>query len=318
MSVQKYSTVVAMFHRIDLDGWMSGAIIADKYLELGYKIVDATSDTKFKAISSNTIYMLPFNYGDKIPEGLDTEVVDEVILADISLPASVMSKLGDKLTVLDHHKTAIETIESLDINCICHCSTEVAACELTWEYFHPNVQPPTIVTLLGLYDSFRHLGTDLEKDVMQFQYGARSFINDYSSALQYLNKWDSKLTSTFIDAGKAILQYLKVEAQDIYATRGTQKISSEFIGKTGVKFASINRMRFNPANYDIDYTKDGYQGVVSYFIEKGGIVNVSLYSDLPDIDVSKIAKAFGGGGHKGAAGFRLAVNDTAARAFFNS
>ena len=31
---------------------------------------------------------------------------------------------------------------------------------------------------------------------------------------------------------------------------------------------------------------------------------VSLYSSNADIDVSKIAKAKGGGGHKGAAGFQ--------------
>jgi nanoRNase/pAp phosphatase (c-di-AMP/oligoRNAs hydrolase) len=32
--------------------------------------------------------------------------------------------------------------------------------------------------------------------------------------------------------------------------------------------------------------------------------NVSLYSTKPEIDCGEIAKSFGGGGHKGAAGFQ--------------
>ena len=39
------------------------------------------------------------------------------------------------------------------------------------------------------------------------------------------------------------------------------------------------------------------------FIYDGEKTTVSLYTEKPDVDVSAIAKEFGGGGHKGAAGF---------------
>jgi oligoribonuclease NrnB/cAMP/cGMP phosphodiesterase (DHH superfamily) len=45
---------------------------------------------------------------------------------------------------------------------------------------------------------------------------------------------------------------------------------------------------------------------VSYSI-RGNSCSCGVYSLNPDIDVSVIAKAFGGGGHKGAAGFNLPV-----------
>jgi hypothetical protein len=55
--------------------------------------------------------------------------------------------------------------------------------------------------------------------------------------------------------------------------------------------------------------KDGKFGYPIYmpFYFNGEYFSVSLYTDNPDIDVSKIALKYGGGGHKGAAGFQCAA-----------
>jgi len=70
------------------------------------------------------------------------------------------------------------------------------------------------------------------------------------------------------------------------------------------KFISINKERFNPINFGIDYHKDGYDGCACFHYD--GVRKVwafSLYNDNGLVDCSQIAKQFGGGGHKGAAGF---------------
>lgn len=43
--------------------------------------------------------------------------------------------------------------------------------------------------------------------------------------------------------------------------------------------------------------------MVSYYINAQQQLSVSLYSTRADVDCSEVAKVFGGGGHKGAAGF---------------
>ncbi|MHA2021005.1 MAG: DHHA1 domain-containing protein, partial [Candidatus Thorarchaeota archaeon] len=45
-------------------------------------------------------------------------------------------------------------------------------------------------------------------------------------------------------------------------------------------------------------------GVVWYFDHKDGSYHVSLRSDGENVDVSEVAKHFGGGGHPGASGLR--------------
>ena len=47
-----------------------------------------------------------------------------------------------------------------------------------------------------------------------------------------------------------------------------------------------------------------YDLMITFCRRKDKLWNVSLYSTKPDIDCGAIAKSFGGGGHKGAAGFR--------------
>jgi len=73
-----------------------------------------------------------------------------------------------------------------------------------------------------------------------------------------------------------------------------------FVPEIKYKFICINKERFNPINFGIDYHKDNYDGVASFYFD-GINYNFSLYSDT--VDCSIIAKQFGGGGHKGASGF---------------
>ena len=54
----------------------------------------------------------------------------------------------------------------------------------------------------------------------------------------------------------------------------------------------------------IDYHKDGYDGCACFHYANG-MWNFSLYNDNGEVDCSVIAKQFGGGGHKGASGFRI-------------
>lgn len=271
-----------IYHSRDLDGWMSGAIVRLLYPDV-------------KSIG--------WDYGQPLPE-IDTE--DQVIMVDVSFPKDIMVEISqvNGLIWIDHHISAINDIGGVRNLWGGIQATDRAACELTWQYFFPDVKMPELVRLLGRYDCFGHKGTEEEVKVLEFQYGARQLIGHISEAFHYLvlargrGDWsfDADLCEEIHLKGQAIYAYLCTEAKHSY-----KKIFP--ITLDGYKFACINQERFNPINFGIDYHKDGYDGFACFYYDNGQFT-YSLYNDNGKVDCSVIAKNRGGGGHKGASGFR--------------
>ncbi len=300
---------ICIYHRKDLDGWMSAAIV--KHWHEGR---DSYEDG-----SKDSLDYFGYHYGDPIP---DLSEYDMVIMVDVSFPKKEMRKIYSRLNYnfiwLDHHVSAIKENSPVPYAGLTY--THKAACEITWEYLFPNDKMPEIVRLLGRYDCFGHKGTDEEQKVLEFQYGARSVINDYEKAYKWLidsigfyNYKDGVQSpeKKIWEMGGYVYQYLCVEAKQIY-NNGFEikfgvpaKLNDPNIYKEGC-FICINRERFNPINFGIDYHKDGYDGAACFWYQND-MWEFSLYNDNGQVDVSKIAKRYGGGGHKGAAGF--IIND---------
>ena len=310
---------VCIYHSIDLDGWMSAAIVKHWFVNnqsSDYYIYDFHDYEKPSGEVSELCF-LGWNYGDPVP---DLSEYDKVIMCDISFPKEEMRKLLDsvELVWIDHHISAIKENWAISEETDGLRDAKFAACELTWMYFFPSLSSespwdgmPEIVRLLGRYDCFGHKGTDEEQKVLEFQYGARQCISNYEDAYVYLNAKDFGAYSvdTILTKGKSIYQYLCTEAKQVYKN-GFEIIFTEIVTpgnaayKVTYKFICFNRERFNPVNFGIDYHKDGYDGAACFHYANG-MWNFSLYNDNGKVDCSVIAKQFGGGGHKGAAGFRL-------------
>ena len=321
---------ICIYHSIDLDGWMSAAIVKYWFLTNIPKgiILDYNSEHE-EFIDSNYLYMIGFNYGDEVP---NLSEYDKVIMCDISFPPEEMFRMyyyfdDNNFIWLDHHISSISDSEGRDYeSCEGLRDTKFAACELTWKYFFPNEPIPEIVRLLGRYDCFGHKGTDEEIKVLEFQYGARQCISNYEEAYYYLRQElirrigdimvPTNSTWEYIhQQGKAIYQYLCTEAKWIYKMGREIHLSEKVVSpieamkQTGLptmfiprKFLAINRSRFNPINFGIDYHKDGYDGIMCWNLNKDKFT-ASLYNDNGLVDCSTIAKNLGGGGHRGAAGF---------------
>ena len=302
---------VCIFHRIDLDGWMSAAIVKHWFNQ--QEIPNKEGEP------INTLDFLGYNYGDPIP---DLSGYDRIIMCDISFPVAVMDKIASKMghiqrdfIWIDHHISAIKEC-SIEINGEKYIAgyggirdIKYAACELTWNFFFPDEKMPEIVRLLGRYDCFGHKGTDEELKVLEFQYGARSYIDSYEKAFSFLIndiKFPGDYTRLIQNSGESIYKYLCTEAEQSYKNgfeitfyRGKENSIPEYY-----RFICVNKERFNPINFGIDYHKDGYDGVACFHFD-GEQWKISLYNDNGEVDVSEIAKQFNGGGHRGAAGFVL-------------
>jgi oligoribonuclease NrnB/cAMP/cGMP phosphodiesterase (DHH superfamily) len=314
--------IAVIYHSIDLDGWMSAAIV--KYWFSNQEV----PNKKGEPIS--TLDFIGYNYGQPIP---DLSEYDKVIMCDISFPKEEMEKLFDKLESnfiwIDHHKSAINMMfieGERSIHPLGLQQTDYAACELTWMYFFPNEPMPEIVRLLGRYDCFGHKNTEEEQKVLEFQYGARERITDYKSAYDVLcitkdeklhmgGQYFDNYINQIYDAGKAIYRYLCTDAKQSYKNGFDvtlfEKVNDGVQDYAALmrKFICINKERFNPINFNIDYHKEGYDGAMCFHIDNNKTVCISLYNDNGEVDCSTIAKSFGGGGHKGAAGCRMNIND---------
>lgn len=303
-----------VYHSIDLDGWMSMAIVKHWFNIQREKYVNSKV---FKEVDVDlgTITSIGYNYGEPIP---DLSKYDKIIMCDISFPKGEMEKLFNVLDVnliwIDHHISTFKDVigeeflkDKVDLSTKYNGLRDLrfAACELTWSYFFPNETMPEIVRLLGMYDSFRHKNTDEETKVLEFQYGARQCISNYEDAYQILtSKYRKEQEENIWNIGKSVYLYLCTEAKQAYKN-GFEIELIESYGNVGAKrkFICINKERFNPINFGIDYNKDGYDGVCCFHYDgKSNLWRFSLYNDNGEVDCSKIAKQYGGGGHFSASG----------------
>ena len=262
------------YHSSDLDGHCSGAIVKLKY---------------------PNCELIPINYGKEID--LDTIEKNEVVyMVDFSLkPFKQMFALNEKAKLfwIDHHATAIDN--ACTRNFIASGGSllklDRAGCELTWEYCFPDKPLPRSVYLLGRYDIWDHQ----DPDVLPFQYGMKGFENTYP---QNQEMWSGVLNDFDLDKiiqwGHIIQEYEK--NQNIKICK-SQAFETEF---KGYKCICINRGFTNSKLFD---SIDKYDIMIAFHRRKG-LWFVSLYSQKDEINCGKIASLYGGGGHKGAAGFQ--------------
>lgn len=205
-----------IYHSIDLDGWMSAAIVKHWF---------TTVQSVYKNVE--VLNFIGYNHGQPIP---DLSEYNQIIMCDISFSKEEMLKLYERLNSnfiwIDHHISAIKdnVLFNLEKGGNYHIDyygirdIEFAACELTWQYFFPNEPMPEIVRLLGRYDCFGHKGTNEEQKILEFQYGARQKISNYEEAYEWLTMCldHSEICNEIQNAGDEIYQYLCTEARQAY------------------------------------------------------------------------------------------------------
>lgn len=252
-----------------------------------------------------------------------------VVVMDLPLDAPVDAKFPDDLkktldvqgryygsesTVwIDHHKTSIEThpasIPGYRID-------GVAACRLAWQWFanpvavtgpetrlpfkdefiERKVSEPRAVRLAGEYDIWDHRGDgDLE-----FQFGLRA-----QKQIDWANLFDvgeALYTMKLVEDGELVMRY--ATEQDASMSRR----AAFLVEWEGLKFLCLNTGRFNSQTFAaVDKPETGHDALLGFNFN-GKLWTFSLYhaAHRKDLDLSEIAKRYGGGGHRGACGFTAA------------
>jgi uncharacterized protein len=264
--------------------------------------------------------LVGYNYYEPIPEEVWNS--GDVIMVDVSFDPQTMLDIqlsGVGFTWIDHHANTIQKVQDLFDNQNVEMpfgsrNPKYAACELTWmDLFkegNPLPEPmPELVRALGRYDCWGHVGTSEEEAIFQFQYGARRFIHNVDEAFYYLQnsiavpEFRKDTLNKIQIAGHYIYRYLCEDAKWAYEHKHTVIFDDEENSHVKpIMIAFINKY-LNPKAMKLNYEADGYDVCAVFNIHVNGMVKVTLYSDT--VDCAVLASSFGGGGHKGAAGFQM-------------
>ena len=223
------------------------------------------------------------------PAGLEDK---DVYIIDFSYPEEITKKLLDatkSLTQIDHHITAKEVTESIPNHVY---DNDYSGATLAWRYFFPNEEIP-------IYLKYTE-DIDLWKFNMQ---RAEDFLA-FSAIVPFdFDKWDKivadfedeKKRNSYLDKGRNLLEY-------------QNRLIGEMIeGGEEVVFDGHSALVVNssvlPSQLGNAIVKNGYDIGITW-AHSSDVIKVSLRSDKEgSVDVGKIAKKYGGGGHKSAAGF---------------
>jgi oligoribonuclease NrnB/cAMP/cGMP phosphodiesterase (DHH superfamily) len=271
-----------VYHSADLDGKMSAAIVRSK-------LPDAL--------------LVPWNYGDDIPDFAEDA---QLYFVDVCFPMDKMIELAKNhpVVLLDHHKTVLEHPRFPELAAIANCTLCAigqAGCELTWTAFYEGTNAPFVVRCLGRYDvwdkSFSK-GKVTWEDLCCLQLVMRhATVNDLRLALHD----NEEETTERMKEGRSISDYVTCQREEM-AERYAYVIKID-----GIQCACMNSAERGSKVIE-HYAEEHKCPLMFVYTHTKQKFFCSFYSTDTSIDCSDIAKRYGGGGHKGAAGCEMTIS----------
>lgn len=270
---------------------------------------------------------IPVQYGQPLPKSLLSS--DIILLVDFSYKYEEMVNLCKQVyyvIVLDHHKTAKEELAKLKltdiINVAIFFDMERSGARMAWDFLqcmhvtseHKPEDVLLLETLPGQSDAdtpelIRYVE---DRDLWRFKLPQSREISMYLRSLPFVkNIWYSLLQpiswesnfDVYVREGEAIRRFQRqqIDASVTHAVDinfplvpGSNDFRQVKIVNTTVNHSEVAEELY--LRYDVPFT------VTWFYREEDGKFVYSLRSNR-GVDVSQIAKAYGGGGHPAASGF---------------
>lgn len=285
-----------------------------------------------------TIHSYGWDYGWPLPEPEMISVsncasvggawsnYDAIYIVDLSVDELMARpELRDKIVWIDHHKSAIEKWDNrtgpISGNPVPNFRgiriDGVAACRLCWAYFtwpysppksvfvNREIREPRLIRLAGEYDIWDHR----DPDAKVLQFGLRALSETDLGHLvesQFSGDPTGIKLDDVITQGRAIKTYCDKQ-NDSYSTAFCHTIKWE-----GLTFCALNIGQRGNSDLLKGGIKPEHDACFAWrYTGKDNRVIVSLYhiAGKEHHDLSKIAVKYGGGGHKGACGFRITLRE---------
>lgn len=275
---------LTIFHRADYDGLACEAIA--------------------RRALGDTSHYLGFDYGDPLP---DLTPYSTVHLLDISLPIETMRENVSKICLCDHHASLLAAVAPFKGSFKSYyCIDGVAASRLTWqlfncptaplpekqEYLDRMVSEPYAIQLIGEHDIWNHANPD----TALFQLGIQAESSPDWGLLLGGGPGGCLYVDSLITNGRVIQRYTDTINAQISTERGFD------LQWEGFYWRCLNTARCNSLTFTAALRPE-HDGCLAYHWN-GKHWKFSVYGvpHKPELDLSVVAKKYGGGGHRQAAG----------------
>lgn len=228
-------------------------------------------------------------YGEEPPDVKGKRV----IIVDFSYSRDILLKMNEdaeSLYVIDHHKSAQESLEDLDF---CYFDMKFSGAGLTWNYFHPIDPVPLFLEYIQDRDLWKWelpSSKAVSVGLQLYEMTPQSYLD-----LMYMKE----ITELLAIEGEVVLRYQEKQIERILLQE------PEMVIIAGYEVPCRNHTDVNILSELCQRMAEGKPFGACYFDVPGGNRVFSLRSCEDGMDVSEIAKKYGGGGHKHAAGFNV-------------
>lgn len=264
--------ILVFYHGGCLDGF-SAAWVAHKKFGDNAEYIPASHNEMYD-LKGKEIYMVDISISDK------EEDIKQLVK-------------NNDVTFIDHHITRQNLVPLFSKSLF---ALDRSGAVLTWEYFNPGQEPPLflkhvqaqdlwawnleftreIMTVVAMYEqtfeNWDKIAVDIEQDNER---------NKYIEKGKIMNDYFNFLCDRIIKDGESLVEF---EGHNVYAVNVPHMFAS-VIG---------NNLAMRTNSFGICWVQDDHG------------IRISLRS-VKDFDVSVIAKKYGGGGHKNAAGVNLTL-----------
>ena len=231
-----------------------------------------------------------------------------VVIVDFSFPLEtlqVMAQHAQAVLIIDHHKTAAEAladVEAAPIHFYAWAETlpklsavfdmNRSGAGLTWDFFFPYNQRPALINHIE------------DRDLWRFKLaGTREILANLFSYPQDFEAWDKLIQQPMnaaIAAGTAINRKHHKDVADLVASSKRRMI----IAGHDVPVANLPHIHASDAGHLMAQGEE----FAACYQDSTDHRYFSLRSSDEGMDVSEIAKQYGGGGHRNAAGFKVPLD----------
>ena len=247
---------------------------------------------RYSAASGVEVELYPGVYGTEPPDVKGRNV----IMVDFTYPNDMMHQIASQATslvVLDHHQTAIANLVDVATSAVV-LDMDRSGARLAWDYFYANFDSQVPDIVLHVED----------RDLWRFNLPTtRAYFAALTSHPYTLEAWDAVAAQPLAEVvaeGEAIERYRQRLIEQHVALAGPST------HPTGIEMPVVNCPYAIASDVAGELAKWAPNKVAAYYFDDraAGLRQWGLRSTEDGPDVAAIAEAFGGGGHKHAAGFR--------------